>query len=143
MAISTYKVFLMYKAEGADSYSKLCDIKSYPDLGGTPELLDTTTLTNKSRTGIPGIFENDSLDFTANYDKADFGRIKALEQKQMSFAVWFGGTESGETVTPTGDNGKFNFDGELTVYAGGGGVNEVVDMTISITPSTTITFVEA
>lgn len=32
MAISTYKVFLMKKS--GTSYSKLIDIKDFPDLGG-------------------------------------------------------------------------------------------------------------
>ena len=41
MAISTYKVFLMHKASGSDSYEKLIDIKDYTDLGGAPEMLDT------------------------------------------------------------------------------------------------------
>ena len=35
-AISSYKVFLMYKKASGSTYEKLVDIKSYPDLGGTP-----------------------------------------------------------------------------------------------------------
>ena len=35
MAISTYKVFLMKKGDGS-TYSKLVDIKDFPDLGGAP-----------------------------------------------------------------------------------------------------------
>lgn len=36
--ISTYKTYLMYKATtAATTYTKLCDIKSFPDLGGEPE----------------------------------------------------------------------------------------------------------
>ena len=38
MAISTYKIFLMKKGSG-DTYEKLIDIKSFPDLGGSPEML--------------------------------------------------------------------------------------------------------
>lgn len=34
MAISTYKVFLMKKDDSEDTYSKLVDIKEFPDLGG-------------------------------------------------------------------------------------------------------------
>ena len=40
MAISTYKVFLMKK--GTSTYEKLVDIKDFPDLGGAPEMLETT-----------------------------------------------------------------------------------------------------
>jgi hypothetical protein len=41
-------------------------------------------------------------------------------------------------ATPTGSDGKYEFKGELTVFISGGGVNEVVDMTISIAPKTVI-----
>lgn len=140
MAISTYKVFLMHKASDADAYSKLIDIKEFPDLGGEPEMLETTTLSDKMQTYIAGVQSLEGLSFTANYDKADFASLKALEGKQEQFAVWFGGSEAGGVVTPDGSNGKFSFKGELSVYPVGGGVNEVVDMNITIAPSTVIAF---
>lgn len=136
-AISTYKVFLMKK--NGSTYEKLVDIKSFPDLGGSPENLETTTLTDGSRTYIPGIQEQESMEFTTNYNLADFITLKALEGTEYDLAVWFGGTGSGSTVTPTGSDGKFEFKGKLTISVSGGGVNEVVDMTITVTPSTPIT----
>ena len=36
--------------------------------------------------------------------------------------------------------GKFTFDGQLSVYKNGGGVNEVQDMTITIAASSVIQF---
>ena len=140
MAISTYKVFLMHKASDAEAYMKLIDINEFPDLGGEPEMLETTTLSDKMQTYIAGIQSLEGLSFTANYDKTDFASLKALEGKQEQFAVWFGGTEAGGVVTPDGSNGKFSFKGELSVYPVGGGVNEVVDMNITIAPSTVIDF---
>ena len=142
MDISTYKVFLMHKASDAEAYQKLIDIKEFPDLGGEPEMLETTTLSDKMQTYIAGIQSLEGLSFTANYDKTDFASLKALEGKQEQFAVWFGGTEAGGVVTPDGSNGKFSFTGELSVYPVGGGVNEVVDMNITIAPSTVISFAE-
>lgn len=136
-AISTYKIFLMKKS--TDTYAKLVDIKDFPDLGGAPEMLETTTLSDKMQTYIPGIQSNDALEFTSNYNKTDFTTLKALEGEETEFAVWFGGTEAGGVVTPTGTDGKFNFKGYLSVFPVGGGVNEVVDMTINIAPSTAIT----
>ena len=132
MAISTFGVQLMYKAEG-NSYSKLIDIKDFPDLGGAPEMLETTTLSDNMQTYIPGIQSLDALEFTANYTLADFKKIKAMEGTETDFAVWFG---------ETGENGKFEFKGKISAFPGGGGVNEVVSMTISIAPSTPITLVE-
>lgn len=140
MAISTYKIFLMKKEN--DAYEKLIDIKEFPDLGGSPEMLETTTLSDSMQTYIPGIQSLDALEFTANYTKADFTKLKALDGVENDYAVWFGGTESGGVLTPTGSDGKFEFKGQLSVFPGGGGVNEVVDMTITIAPSTPITMGE-
>lgn len=137
MAISSYKTFLMVKKD--DAFEKLIDIKNFPDLGGAPEMLETTTLSDGMQTYIPGIQSLDGLEFTANYDKADFATLKEMEGTEYEFSVWFGGTVSGGTVTPTGENGKFDFSGQLSVFPVGGDVNAVVEMTISIAPSTPIT----
>ena len=131
MAISTYGIYLMHKV--SDTYEKLIDIKDFPDLGGAPEMLETTTLSDKMQTYIPGIQSLDGLEFNANYTKADFTKLKALEGKDESYAVFFG---------EEGADGKFEFKGSLSVFPTGGGVNEVVGMTISIAPSTPITMAE-
>lgn len=141
MAISTYKIFLMMKKEA--SYEKLIDIKDFPDLGGAPEMLETTTLSDKMQTYIPGIQSLDALEFTANYTKEDFMKLKALEGVEHEYAVWFGGTEAANVLTPTGTDGKFQFKGQLSAFPVGGGVNEVVGMTVTIAPSTPITMAEA
>ena len=140
MAISTYKIFLMMKK--STTYEKVVNIKSFPDLGGAPELLETTTLSDKMQTFIPGIQSLDALNFTANYTLEDYKTLKALEDQEIDFAVWLGGTEAGGVVTPTGSDGKFNFKGKLSVYANGGDVNQVVEMTATIAPSTPITLAE-
>lgn len=142
MAISTYKIFLMKKTSGDSTYEKLVDIKDFPDLGGSPEMLETTTLSDSMQTYIPGIQSLDALEFTANYTKTDFDSLKALDGTQCDFAVWFGANDVGGTLTPSGADGKFVFGGKLSVYPVGGGVNGVVDMKITIAPSTPITIGE-
>lgn len=136
MAISTYKVFLMIKKDA--DWEKLVDIKDFPDLGGSPEMLETTTLSDKMQTYIPGIQSLDALEFNANYTLEEYKKIKALEGTTYDYAVWFGGTEGLGALTPTGEHGKYKFKGQASVFPVGGGVNEVVDMTISIAPSTPI-----
>ena len=139
MAISTYKIFLMKKGTGQSAtYSKLVDIKSFPDLFGAPDMLETTTLSDGAQTYILGIQNQDGLEFTANYTKTDFTTLKALEGTETEFAIWFGATVAGGVATPTGTDGKYEFKGLLNVSINGGGVNEVVDMTISIAPTTVI-----
>lgn len=136
MAISTYKTFLMQKDESA--WTKTVDIKDFPDLGGSPETLEKTTLTDKMKTYIEGLQDIKALEFTANYDLDDLKKLEALAGIEKDYAVWFGGTEAGGTVTPTGDNGKFVLKGTLSVYVTGAGTNEVVEMKITIVPSTVI-----
>lgn len=140
MAISTYKSFLMVK--NASAWEKLIDIKSFPDLGGAPELLETTTLSDSMTTNIMGIQGLDALEFECNYNLVDYTKLKEMEGTDKEFAVWLGGTETGGVATPTGSDGKFEFNGQLSVRVNGGGVNEVVNMTVSIAASTPITLGE-
>lgn len=139
-ASSTYKTFLMTKK--LETWGKLIDIKDFPDLGGEPELLETTTLSDNMQTYIPGIQSLDGLSFTANYDLEAYKKLKDLEDTEADYAVWLGGTEAEGVVTPTGSDGKFTFKGKLSVFLAGGGVNEVRNMTITIAPSTVISLDE-
>lgn len=137
MAISTYKTSLMTSDDGT-AWEKLLDIKDFPDLGGEPEMLETTTLSDNMQTYIAGIQSLSALTFTANYTLTDYKKLNAVAGMRKHYAVWFGAAESGGTLTPDGTDGKFSLEGELSVFVTGGGVNEVVDMTISIAPSTPI-----
>jgi hypothetical protein len=128
MAISTYGITLMHKATGG-TYEKLIDIKDFPDLGGAPEMLETTSLSDSMQTYIEGIQSSDALEFTANYTKEDYTKCNALKGKKEGYAVYFG---------EEGVEGIFEFDGYLSARVNGGGVNEVVGMTISIAPASEI-----
>ena len=44
--------------EAAASLTKVIDIKSFGDLGGTPNMLETTTMTDSAQTFISGILQN-------------------------------------------------------------------------------------
>lgn len=116
---------------GTDSSSlnKVCPIKSYPQLGGEPEQIETTDMENDSQTFVPGVKQQDTMTFTANYTKETFAAIKALEDQELTFELNFG-TE--------GENGQFSWQGQLIVYVNEGEVNGLIEMTISVTPSTEI-----
>lgn len=122
MAISTYPVTL--KADG----TKLCDIKDFPDLGGAPDVLETTTLSDAAKTYIAGIQDQQALEFTANYTSVAYAAVNALTT-ETAFTLEFG---------TDGESGTFTFSGTASAYIVGAGVNEVVDMRIVIVPSTTI-----
>ena len=123
MAISTYPITL--KAGG----TKLCDIKDFPDLGGAPEMLETTTLSDSAKTYIAGIQDQQALEFTANYDAIAYAAVNSLTTT-TAFTLEFG---------TSGASGIFAFSGTASAYIVGAGVNEVVDMKIVIVPSTAIT----
>lgn len=143
-ATSTYMTFLMHRKAAAEGdtvadYEKLIDITEFPDLGTDPEMLETTTLSDRMQTFILGIQGNEAMNFNTNYDHEGYLALKDLERKNEGYAVWFGGTENADgTVTPTGTEGKFSFDGQLSVRVTGGGVNEVRGMGITIAPTTVI-----
>lgn len=143
MAISTYMTYLMHgtTASSSTTWSKLVDIKDFPALGGEPERIDVTTLSDSQYLYIPGIQTMESMTFTANYDATTFATLKALEGKDDDYAVWFGGKAGSDgSIAPDGSRGKVSFKGELSVYVDGGSVNEAVNMKITIMPSTVLSF---
>lgn len=138
MAISTIYTFLMKGAgSGTITYTKLVPISEFPQLGSAPEQIDVTSLDDTMRHYIPGVQDTGSLEFKAFYTTTDYNTLVALKGQDNYYAVWFGGSNA---TTPTGSNGKFSFKGDLRVSVDGGGVNDPVTMTITIFPSTDITF---
>lgn len=144
-ASSTYKTFLMHSTDGT-SYTKVIDIKDFPDLGGEPETIDTTTLTDRMRTSVLGIQEAENFVFNANYDPAQFQTLATLaaadEAAPSYYSVWFGGTDvAGADPTPTGNLGKFDFKGTMAKpYVTGAGVNEARSIAIVIAPASPVDF---
>lgn len=118
---------------GTLTWSKLVDIKDFPDLGAAPEPLETTTLSDFARTYIPGIENSEQKTFTCNYTPDDYATLIALKGEVQDVAVWFGGTEAGGVATPDGSMGKFTGKGYIDVFVAGAGVNEVVNMTVTLT----------
>ena len=115
MATSSYKTFLMQKKENA--YEKLVDIKDFPNLGGAPEMLETTTLSDPMQTYIEGIQSQDALEYTINYDLATYQKLLAMKGTETEFAVWFGGDEANGVVTPTGA-GSYHISSTSTTWQG-------------------------
>ena len=130
---STIDTFLMKGTEsgGSVSYSKLVDIKDYPDLMGAPEAIEATTLSDHARVYVEGLKNLEQLTFTANYTESDFNTLNSLSGEQF-LAVDFG---------TSGAEGRFTFKGYVSVSIVGKGVNEVREMQIIVTPTTEITFV--
>lgn len=133
MAISSYNAKLMHGTGSSDSitWTQLIPVKTTPQLGGAPEMLDTTTLDDNMQTFINGIQASEAMTFLANYDSEKYDELKALENKTEKYAVWFGNDGDGSA-------GKFSFSGQLSVFVNETSVNGVVEMTVTIVPSTPI-----
>lgn len=126
MAISTQGVTLKWGATAAN-LSKVVNIKDFPDLGGAPEVLETTTLSDNIQTYIMGIQGSDMMEFTCNYTKADFEDVMRDANKDLYYALEFG---------DKGDEGIFEWQGQHTAWVVGAGVNAVTEFKIGIAPST-------
>ena len=127
MAISSYNCVLKWgESEGA--LTKKVDIKDFPDLIGNPNLLETTTLSDGAQTYIPGIKSMDLMTFTINFTKVDFQACKADEGKELYYSLEFS------------DGAKFTWQGQHTMGVPGKGVDEVLEASINIAPSTPVEF---
>lgn len=135
---STIDSFLLKGTPGSGStvtWSILCPIKEYPDLGGSPEAIDVTTLSDHIHKTVPGIQDIDALEFTANYDPTDYEAVNALSGTETQFAVAFGKSENSY-----GGTGLFQFKGDASAYVTSGSVNDAREMTITINLSSEIDF---
>ena len=126
MAISTYAAELRW-GESAEAVTKKIDIKDFPDLIGSPNQLETTTLSDDAQTFIPGIRTMDLLTFTFNLDKVTGKAVKDDEGKPLYYELAFS------------DGTAFTWQGEHTLGVPGKGVDEVIEGTINIVASTVIT----
>lgn len=120
MAISTHGVTLKY---GSGTASTAVAIKDFPSLLGKRSSLETTTLSDDAQTYISGIRQqSESFDFTANYDATVYSTLNGLSDTQ----TW---------ELAFSDGSKYTWNGTVSVSINEGSVDAVVEMTISITPS--------
>ena len=121
MALSTYGVALKY---GESTPQTTVVIKDFPSLLGKRSSLETTTLSDDAQTFIPGIRQqSESFDFVANYDPAVYSTLNGLKGDQ-SWSLTFS------------DGSGYTWKGGVSVSVNEGAVDAVLEMTISVTPST-------
>ena len=132
-AYSTIGTVLKTSTTSTGTFSQLCKIKSYPDLGGSPEQIETTDLEDTAQTFVQGVQSIDQMEFTANYNPTDYA---AVTSAIPSSGVIYYQLEFGTN----GANGKFKWSGTHSVRVNGGDVNGVREMTITCTPDSVISF---
>ena len=127
MAISSYNVVLKTSDTAAGSYTKLVDIKDFPGLGSAPDTIEVTTLSDKMKRYVQGLQDTGSFEFTYNYTKADFTKVKALDDNAKHFFELDFGNDG------AGGEGSFYFSGQVSTYISGAGTGAAVEAKIIVT----------
>ena len=138
MAQSTQGVQLIHSTDGS-SYSKVLCIKDFPDLDNAQkDQVEVTTLCDDAHKNIDGLGNlPDELSFTLNYDSSDWNTVQAL-------------ITADETADPTNKEGywgvrignsgkKWLFKATARLVLVGGGVGDVLEMRVVLTPKSQIT----
>lgn len=125
-AISTYGVTLKW-GSSSETTTKKVDIKNFPDIGGAPELIEVTTLSDAMQAFINGIQTAGEMAFTCNYTKDIFETVDEDANTELYYNLEFG---------KSGDEGIFEWQGMHSVHLTGADVNAPVEMVITIAPST-------
>ena len=112
----------------ANSLSELCKIKSYPQLNGEREQIETTDLTDTSQTFVPGVQSVESMQFNANFTLTTYQSLKTNALTDGFFELDFASAGA-----------KATWEGQYDVYVQEGEVNGLVEMTIVVYPSTVVT----
>ncbi len=125
-AISTFGTTLKWGTD-AQSLTKKIEIKNFPDLGGAPELIEVTTLSDAMQSFILGIQTSGEMPFTCNYTKDNFETVNSDTNTELYYALEFGAG---------GSEGIFEWQGMHSVHVTGADVNAPVEMVVTIAPST-------
>lgn len=118
---------LSYSSDGS-SFTKIKGLTSIPQLLGTPEAVDTTTLDNlKNKTSIPGLQELDQLEFPFNLENpeasANINVISGLDKNTVYY--WKVTYASKVEVT---------IKSKPSYYFNEVGTNEIESFTLVLTP---------
>lgn len=107
---------------------ELTNLTEIPELGGSAEALEITTLADAAHTYTDGILNyGDSLDFKFLYEKEQFATLQADNAE----SVW-------SVELP--DGAKCSFGGTHSVKLDGVGVNAVLTYTLSVKPNSEMTW---
>ena len=122
------------KAKG--SYTKLAGLKEVPEFGIEPEKVENTTLEDTVKKYEFGIGDAGELEYKFSYQNNSTTspyrvlRNSAEDKEKLFF----------EQAYPDGT--KVNFEGQVSVKLGGGGVNAVIEFTLKIALQSDLTFID-
>ena len=128
MAVISKGIKLSYKTSGSGStFTALTNLQEIPDLGGETEAVEITTLADAAHKYTDGIKNyGDALGFKFLYEGTQFTTLNG-----MTSADWKVELPDGEACT---------FSGNCSVKLDGVGVNAALTYTLSIRPSSEMTW---
>lgn len=130
--ILTKGITLSYKKDGSN-YAVIANLQECPELGGTAENVEVTTLADGNKKYIKGIKDFGELAFKFLYDnsgaESNYRIVRGLEEA--------GNAVEWKVTFP--DNTTFAFSGEVTTAIDSAAVNAALTFTATITLNSDIT----
>ena len=130
--ILTKGITLSYKKDGSN-YSVIANLQECPELGGTAENVEVTTLADGNKKYIKGIKDFGELAFKFLYDnsgaESNYRIVRGLEEAG-NIVEW-------KVTFP--DNTTFAFSGEVTTAIDSAAVNAALTFTATITLNSDLT----
>lgn len=122
MAVISKGITLSYATDG--TFTALTNLQEIPDLGGTTEAIEITTLADAAHKYTDGLKNyGDSLEFKFLYEGEQFTALNGL-------------TGESEWKVELPDGATCTFGGTSTVRLDGVGVNAALTYTLAIKPNT-------
>lgn len=122
MAVISKGIKLSYKV--GEAYTELTNLQEIPDIGGTTEAIEVTTLADAAHKYTDGLKNyGESLEFKFLYETEQFAALDALV-----------GETGWKVELP--DGAACSFDGTASIKLDGVGVNAALTYTLAIKPST-------
>ena len=129
--LSTIGTILKMGAQSS-SLTEVPDLQDFPDLMGSPDKIETTTMKNTSRTYIPGLKDPGDMAFNFLYsgmgESTNYAKLKAVQDAKS--------TQYFQLVFPDGSG--FVWQGKVSLSVPGKGIGEVLQFTANITPTSEI-----
>ena len=114
----------------AQAVASMGNIKTYPQLGGAPEQLEVTDMTDTMQRFVLGVQSLEQMQFVMNYDKTEYEALVANSNTTQFYQLEFG---------EAGADGIFSWKGQHSIFINDGAVNGIREMTLTVAPSTAIT----
>ena len=106
------------------TYTDLAGLKSIPELGADPTLVDNTCLTDTYIYNELGIGDAGQLDYVFRYQNSPTSAYRTLSGLTPGTVYYW--------QQEMADGTKYSFSGPCSVKVGGGGVNEPIEFTLTI-----------